>query len=579
MNIGFLKRVFLIFSSKEKYQVSIIFILSIITSIFEMIGVFSIVPFMSLLTNPDYITNNVYFSYFANSYSLNLIDSKVYFGIIIIILFIFSNLMNIVTLWYTMNFIAEYQSRISSTVLKKYLSNSYDFFIKSDHAILSKNVLDESCILADGVIYAILQILTKSLIIFAISILMIIVNPELFFGSIFLFAIIYLLIFVRYKKVLYNIGFNRVEANESRFKKTREVLSNIKDVKYHSLEEFYIKSFSNSAYDFAHLNAKRNLISLLPRYFIEILTFGGIFSGIVYLIAIEESLLLNIPVISMFLLSIYRIMPLLQNIFINTTNIKSSEYVFNNIEAILSKPYQIKSKISSNITFTKNINFENVYFNYADNKNILENVNLEISKGETYAIIGGTGTGKTTIIDILLGFYDIKSGQITMDGFPLKGNSFKSINKIIGYVSQSISYLSDNILKNITFCDNHNDIDIDKVMKVIRITKLDDLVKTLDKGIYGNIGDMGSMLSGGQKQRLGIARALYREPQILILDEATNALDRQTELEILTNIKESYQSITLILVTHRNTYLEFCDKIIEISDKKTIMNLTGKINK
>ena len=317
----------------------------------------------------------------------------------------------------------------------------------------------------------------------------------------------------------------------------------------------------------------------MPRYFIEILTFGGIFSGIVYLIAIEESLLLNIPVISMFLLSIYRIMPMLQNIFINTTNIKSSEYVFNNIEAILSKPYQIKSKISSNITFTKNINFENVYFNYVDNKNILENVNLEISKGETYAIIGGTGTGKTTIIDILLGFYDIKSGQITMDGFPLKGNSFKSINKIIGYVSQSISYLSDNILKNITFCDNHNDIDIDKVMKVIRITKLDDLVKTLDKGIYGNIGDMGSMLSGGQKQRLGIARALYREPQILILDEATNALDRQTELEILTNIKESYQSITLILVTHRNTYLEFCDKIIEISDKKTIMNLTGKINK
>ena len=579
MKIGFLKRVFLIFSRKEKYQVSIIFVLSIITSVFEMVGVFSIVPFMSLLTNPDYITNNVYFSYFANLYSLNLIDSKIYFGIIIIILFIFSNLMNIVTLWYTMNFIAEYQSRISSVVFKKYLSNSYDFFIKSDHAILSKNVLDESCILGDGVIYPILQILTKFLIIFAISILMITINPELFFGSIFLFAIIYLLIFVRYKNILYHIGFNRVEANDSRFKKVREALSNIKDVKYHSLEEFYIKSFSNSAYDFSHLNAKRNLISVLPRYFLEILTFGGIFSGIVYLIAIEENLLLNVPVISMFLLSIYRIMPLLQNIFINTTSIKSSEHVFDNIEAILSKPYKIKSNISSNITFTKNINFKNVYFNYVDNKNILENINLEINKGETYAIIGGTGTGKTTIIDILLGFYDIKSGQITMDGFPLKGNSFKSINKIIGYVSQSISYISDNILKNITSYDNHNDIDIDRVMKVIRITKLDDLVKTLDKGIYGNIGDMGSMLSGGQKQRLGIARALYREPQILILDEATNALDRQTELEILTNIKESYQSITLILVTHRNTYLEFCDKIIEISNKKTIMNLTGKINK
>tara|TARA_X000000368_G_C23057766_1_gene724826 strand:+ start:3088 stop:4827 length:1740 start_codon:yes stop_codon:yes gene_type:complete len=579
MNIGFIKRVFLIFSRKEKYQVSIIFILSIITSIFEMIGVFSIVPFMSLLTNPDYITNNTYFSYIANLYSLNLLDSKVYFGIIIIILFIFSNLMNVLTLWYTTNFVAEFQSRISSTVFKKYLSNSYNFFITSDHAVLSKNILDESCILADGVIYAFFQIFTKSLIILAISALMITVNPELFFGSIFLFAVIYLLIFVKYKKILYDIGFNRVEANESRYKKTREVLSNIKDVKYHSLEDFYVKSFSNSAYDFAHLNAKRNLISLLPRYFLEILTFGGIFSGIVYLIAINENLLLNIPMISMFLLSIYRIMPLLQNIFVNTTTIKSSEYVFNNIEAILSKPYQIKNKVSSNITFTKNINFENVYFSYLDNKHILENINLEIIKGETYAIIGGTGSGKTTLIDILLGFYDVKSGHITMDGFPLKGNSFKSINKIIGYVSQSISYLSDNILKNITFCDNHDEIDMDKVMKVIRIAKLDGLVKTLDKGIYGSIGDMGSMLSGGQKQRLGIARALYREPKILILDEATNALDRQTELEILNNIKESYQSITLILVTHRNTYLEFCDKIIKISDKKAIMRLSSKISK
>ncbi|MFL2568831.1 MAG: ABC transporter ATP-binding protein [Gammaproteobacteria bacterium] len=579
MNIGFIKRVFLIFSRKEKYQVSIIFILSIITSIFEMIGVFSIVPFMSLLTNPDYITNNTYFSYIANLYSLNLLDSKVYFGIIIIILFIFSNLMNVLTLWYTTNFVAEFQSRISSTVFKKYLSNSYNFFITSDHAVLSKNILDESCILADGVIYAFFQIFTKSLIILAISALMITVNPELFFGSIFLFAVIYLLIFVKYKKILYDIGFNRVEANESRYKKTREVLSNIKDVKYHSLEDFYVKSFSNSAYDFAHLNAKRNLISLLPRYFLEILTFGGIFSGIVYLIAINENLLLNIPMISMFLLSIYRIMPLLQNIFVNTTTIKSSEYVFNNIEAILSKPYQIKNKVSSNITFTKNINFENVYFSYLDNKHILENINLEIIKGETYAIIGGTGSGKTTLIDILLGFYDVKSGHITMDGFPLKGNSFKSINKIIGYVSQSISYLSDNILKNITFCDDHDEIDMDKVMKVIRIAKLDGLVKTLDKGIYGSIGDMGSMLSGGQKQRLGIARALYREPKILILDEATNALDRQTELEILNNIKESYQSITLILVTHRNTYLEFCDKIIKISDKKAIMRLSSKISK
>ena len=568
MNIDFINRVGSTFTLKEKYEISIIFILSIITSIFEMLGVFSIIPFMSLLTNPEYITNNIYFSYISNLYSLSLMESKIYFGILIIILFIFSNLMNIATLWYTMNFIAGYQSRISTAVLNKYMQNSYNFFISSDHSILSKNILDESCILADGVVYALLQIITKSLIIFAISILMVSINPELFLGSIFLFTVIYFLIFVRYKKILFNIGVDRVKANNQRYKNTREVLSNIKDVKYYSLEEFYIKKYNTSAHDFAFLNAKRNLISLLPRYIIEIITFGTIFTGIIYLIASNESLLLNVPMISMFLLAIYRIVPLLQNIFTNTANIKSSEHVFDNIETILNTDSYNRIKGNPVKSFKERINFLDVSFGYDNNSNILSNISLSINKGDTYAIIGGTGVGKTTIIDLLLGFYKINSGKITIDGTLLKDNSFNSINHIIGYVSQSISYIGDNILKNITFSEHNNSADMKKVNKVIKVAQLTELVESLDGGLYENIGDMGSMLSGGQKQRLGIARTLYREPEILILDEATNALDKETELNILNNIKKYYPGITLIMITHRNTYLEHCNKIIEVSSNK-----------
>ncbi len=567
MSIDFLKRVFLVFTSKEKYQISIVFVLSIFTSIFEMIGVFSIVPFMSLLTNPDYITNNEYFSYFAASYSLNLIDSKVYFGIIIIILFVFSNLMNVVTLWYTMHFIAEYQTRISSTVFKKYLSNSYDFFIKSDHAILSKNILDESCVLADGVIYCILQIFTKSLIIVAISILMITVNPKLFFGSIFLFAVIYLLIFGKYKKVLFDIGFNRVEANESRYKKTREVLSNIKDVKYHSLENFYTDSFSNSSYNFAHLNAKRNLIGILPRYFIEIFTFGGVFALILYFLSVSDNFLEYIPTISMFLFAIYRIMPQLQNIFTNTTNIKSSEYVFKNIESILNMDMISRKNTTPIENFNKSISFQNVTFSYDGNSNILENIDLDIKKGQSYAIIGKTGTGKTTLIDSLLGFHKIKSGKIKLDEYDIKDNSFNFVNSIIGYVSQNISYVGDNILKNIVFGGDDN-IKLEEVKKIITVVDLEDVVSGLKNGIYENIGDMGSSLSGGQKQRIGIARALYRNPKILILDEATSSLDEKTERKIFQNIKDNYPDITILIITHRNGIISECDEIIEVDNKK-----------
>ena len=162
---------------------------------------------------------------------------------------------------------------------------------------------------------------------------MIIVNYQLFFMSIFLFGIIYILIFKRYRNILFNIGINRVKANEQRYKNTREVLNNIKDVKYYSNERYYISGFSDSAYSFAHLNAKRNLIGILPRYFIEIFTFGGVFALILYFLSVSDNFLEYIPTISMFLFAIYRIMPQLQNIFI--LQISNLQNMFKNIESIL----------------------------------------------------------------------------------------------------------------------------------------------------------------------------------------------------------------------------------------------------
>ncbi len=568
MNFALVRKVVNIFTSNEKNKVFIVLLLSILTSILEMLGVFSIVPFISLLTDPSFITSNKYVSYIISVNSMNLIESQIFFGILIIIIFVLSNILNILTLWLTINVIADFQCRISTTVLNNYLDQPYDYFIKNDHSVLSKNVLDESCILADGVIYAMMQIITKTLIILAISVLMIVVNYQLFFSSVFVFGFIYIIIFSRYRNILYNIGIKRVDANENRYKNTREVFNNVKDVKYYSNEKFYIDNFSTSAYNFAHLNAKRNLISILPRYFIEIFTFGGIFALIIYFISINESFLIHIPTISMFLFAIYRIMPQLQNIFTNTANIKSSEHVFNNIQKIINMKVIKKQNINRKTSFEKSILFKDVSFSYDNNTNILEKINLEIKKGRTYAIIGKTGTGKTTLIDALLGFYKIKSGSVMIDDKEIEANSFESINSVIGYVSQNISYIGDNILKNIAFCDNAKDLDMDRINRITSIVELDDVLDRLDNGIYQSIGDMGSMLSGGQRQRIGLARALYGNPKILILDEATNALDEKTEVKIFENINNCYPDITLIIITHRNSYISKCDEIIEIKDKK-----------
>ncbi len=567
MKISFINKVLNILNQSEKYKILGVFILGLTTSILEMLGVFSIIPFITLITDPGALLENKYTSIIIDAYALTLYETRMFFGITIIIIFVLSNILNIFTLWLTINVIADFQSRISSTVLSKYLYQPYKYFIENDHAYISKNILDESCILADGIIYALLQILTKMLIILGLSILMIIVNYQLFFMSIFLFGIIYILIFKRYRNILFNIGINRVKANEQRYKNTREVLNNIKDVKYYSNERYYISGFSDSAYSFAHLNAKRNLIGILPRYFIEIFTFGGVFALILYFLSVSDNFLEYIPTISMFLFAIYRIMPQLQNIFTNTTNIKSSEYVFKNIESILNMDMISRKNTTPIENFNKSISFQNVTFSYDGNSNILENIDLDIKKGQSYAIIGKTGTGKTTLIDSLLGFHKIKSGKIKLDEYDIKDNSFNFVNSIIGYVSQNISYVGDNILKNIVFGGDDN-IELEKVKKIITVVDLEDVVSGLKNGIYENIGDMGSSLSGGQKQRIGIARALYRNPKILILDEATSSLDEKTERKIFQNIKDNYPDITILIITHRNGIISECDEIIEVDNKK-----------
>ena len=380
MKISFINKVLNILNQSEKYKILGVFILGLTTSILEMLGVFSIIPFITLITDPGALLENKYTSIIIDAYALTLYETRMFFGITIIIIFVLSNILNIFTLWLTINVIADFQSRISSTVLSKYLYQPYKYFIENDHAYISKNILDESCILADGIIYALLQILTKMLIILGLSILMIIVNYQLFFMSIFLFGIIYILIFKRYRNILFNIGINRVKANEQRYKNTREVLNNIKDVKYYSNERYYISGFSDSAYSFAHLNAKRNLIGILPRYFIEIFTFGGVFALILYFLSVSDNFLEYIPTISMFLFAIYRIMPQLQNIFTNTTNIKSSEYVFKNIESILNMDMISRKNTTPIENFNKSISFQNVTFSYDGNSNILENIDLDIKK-------------------------------------------------------------------------------------------------------------------------------------------------------------------------------------------------------
>ena len=405
-----------------------------------------------------------------------------------------------------------------------------------------------------------------------ISVLLISVNIEAFIYSSLIILLIYLLIFIVIKNILKKYGNERLIANDKRFKTVNDCLSSIKDVKFYNAENKYLSNYSDSLNTFLWLTAKRTLLSTMPRYLIEIFAFGGFFSIILYLTYIGNDITSSLPTIALFILAAYRILPSMQQIFAYSSSIKFHMPALDLILSIIGlsdkKPYSIESSGAEEGLIV----FDNVSFSYDGNKTVLKNISFTFKSSGLMAIIGSTGVGKTTLIDLLLGLYKPTKGLIKIHKSSWNNNSIKEIS----YVPQNISFIDDNIINNIAFGVEDNLIDYSKIMSALASVKLDNHVSSLPDGIMSNIGENGVKFSGGQLQRLGIARALYFNPSILVLDEATNALDIKTEEEIILDLKINNPNLIIILVTHRVSALKLCDNVFHLSkDKMELLDING----
>ena len=567
MNLNLTKKIIKLFDNRDKPQLIFVFLLIFSASIIEMLGVASIMPFIGLLTDPEAFSNTKYFSYIQSIFSGSKMDIIVITGLLVITLFVLSNLINAFTFWQIVKFSAVQNHRISSLLMSKYLDQDYSYFIKSDVSNISRNILDESCVLSEGIVLPYLQVIAKSLIVVTISILLLLVDYKLFIASILFLLLIYFIIYKNIKALLQRNGAERLKENDKRFKNTHDAFNSIKDVKFYNIEKHYVNLFSNAANKYSFLTAKSILFSHLPKYMIEIVAFGGIFSLVLYLIAVDNSLIGNLPILSVFVLAAYRLLPSMQQIFANLTTIKFNMPVLELLENIIHLPGNEKNIKNNSLSFDKNIKFDNVTFGYEKNKPIIKNISFTINKGDFIGVVGSTGAGKTTIVDLLLGLYVPTQGAIYIDDKRIDNLDF-NLKSLIGYVSQNISLVNDTIVKNIAFGINDNEIDYKLIKEVIGKSQLTDLVNKLDDGIMSSIGDKGVKLSGGQRQRIGIARALYFNPKVLVLDEATNELDVHTEEMIFNNIREKNPDMTILMITHRLTSLKLCNEVLLLNKSK-----------
>ena len=416
-----------------------------------------------------------------------------------------------------------------------------------------------------------MNVIANLLISFFILVLLMAVDPFIATSIIIFLGGCYALIYSAVRRRLSRIGKEQVEANVQKYKVATEALGGIKDLKILGREQAYLEKFATAARRHSLNNVIAGVISQLPRYVLEVMAFGGILLVALSFLNAEGEAGKMIPLLALYAFAGYRLLPALQQIFAGVTTVRFNLAALEVLHGDLANyhrqtdPEIVLSGFEAltPLSFSRELELRNLSFRYAGVKEcVLQEINLTVPVNNTIGLVGATGCGKTTLVDIILGLLNPTSGKLLVDGKPINGDNLGRWQRNLGYVPQNIFLCDDSITRNIAFGVPDRRIDLTAVARAARIANLDGFVeKELPERYETIIGDRGIRLSGGQRQRIGIARALYSDPAVLIMDEATSALDGLTEEVVMDAIRNLSREKTIIMIAHRLTTVKDCDMI------------------
>ncbi len=559
-----------LFDQKEKAQFLGVIIVALVATLFQTLSVASVLPFISLVMDQGALDQSKFLKTLFVFFDFSSIYSfTVFLGIILIGIIVISNFLSAFSTWFKIRFVWQKNHNLSLALLRKYLFLPYVYFLDKHSADLGKNILSEVEQLTGRLFMPLLSLITSGIMALIIFVLLLFVNLWVTLIAVFLFIFFYGAIFFYLRKNLKERGEKRIAENAGRFTSVSEALEGIKDIKVLGREKYFFERFSRYSMNFSRLHTWSSVVTNIPRYFMEVVAFGGVVALILALMAFGRKGGEIIPLVSFFVFAGYRLIPALQDIFYSFTNFQFNKAVLDRVyqdlhqEAIGYAGDFDRKELPEPLSFQKSISFNNLSFTYPNRKDfVLRDINFQVDKGASIGIVGPTGGGKTTLIDVILGLFTPSQGALEVDGIKIENENVRNWQRNIGYVPQQV-YLSDNTIAcNIAFGVSNDQIDMSQVKKVAKIANIHSFIeKELPLGYDTFVGERGVRLSGGQRQRISIARALYHNPDLLILDEATSSLDGTTEKAVLEAINNVAKLKTLIIVAHRLKTVEHCDTL------------------
>lgn len=539
----------------------------VVMGCFETVGVASILPFMQLVSNPGAIQEH---GMLRRLYERVGADDPNQFLIMVgggvLVLLTVSNAVRGFTQWLQFRTVWNSAHGLSVRLLERYVTQPYDFFLRSSSTDLGKEVLMEMTELVKSVLVPLTDLAARLFVSVALLALLLAVDPKLAISVAGVLGAAYGLIYLVFRRALYRLGQDRYTAGRQRFKSATEALQGIKAVKIGGRERYFLAKFTAASERYTSIQPTFQTISRTPRYFVETLAFGGILVIVLYLLTTQRTLTNVVPLLSLYALAGYRLLPAMQEIFASVSQVRYHAAVVDAIhEQFMRRTVHVALPAgdAAPLPLREAITLEELRFQYAGtDRPTLDGIGLVIPRNASVAFVGPTGSGKSTLIDILVGLLQPHGGCVKVDGVPVTAENVRGWQASIGYVPQEAMLFDDTVLRNIVFGVEESAVDRARVERSARIARIHDfIVDELPQGYDTMVGERGIRLSGGQRQRIGLARALYREPSVLVLDEATSALDGVTEEEVMEAIAGMRDQVTMIIVAHRLTTVRDCDQI------------------
>ncbi|MEX0604304.1 MAG: ABC transporter ATP-binding protein [Marinobacter sp.] len=556
-----------------------------IAAFFQVIGIASIGPFISILSNPDIIHTNEILSYiyetigFTND--LQFIMAAAAGSLILILL---SNGVAGITIWLSYKFSVLLGSRLQQVVYRNFLLKDY-LFHKTENYNKKISVVAHQI---PRFVYMLVQpflLLTAQLFVaILIMIGLLVLDPLLAVVAGVLIGGSYLVTYIVLRQKLSHHGAIISDKNNQVQSILSESFIGIKDVKLDAMEDKYIKQFNTINVKGLRSQAFIALSGELPKFIIESISFGAILILALVLLVTQDDIRSVVPILSIYALAGYKLLPTMQQIYKSMASLSGhgsvAQIIRKQIESGVATPKASSESVQP--LDIHRVELSSANFSYdAHSAPALKNVSVTLERGEIYSLVGHSGSGKSTLADIILGLLTLSSGDLVVNGEVLTKERLPSFRRKLGYVAQNIFILDDNVINNVAFGLPENDIDVERVNKVLRLANAEEFVEKLPKGIYSNLGQDGKLLSGGQRQRIGIARALYKKTDLLVLDEPTSALDMESEYKLMKTLNDLKHDLIILVISHRPASIKMSDEIIlmaegQIDDMGTYEDLTSK---